>query len=45
MKDYDIALGGVASDRNYLDVSNCGWSFILYKELPYFWTFDVLQMG
>ena len=31
MRDYDIALGGVASGNNYLDVS--GMDFIQYKEL------------
>ena len=31
MRDYDIALGGVVSGNNYLDVS--GMDFIQYKEL------------
>ena len=31
MRNYDIALGGVASGNNYLDVS--GMDFIQYKEL------------
>ena len=31
MRDYDIALGGVASGNNYLDVS--GMDFIQYREL------------
>ena len=34
MKNYDIALGGVASGTNYLDVS--GMDFIQYKELSFF---------
>ena len=31
MRNYDFALGGVASGNNYLDVS--GMDFIQYKEL------------
>ena len=34
MRNYDIALGGVASGTNYLDVS--GMDFIQYKELSFF---------
>ena len=34
MKDYDIALGGVASGNDYLGVS--GMDFIQYKELSSF---------
>ena len=33
MRDYDIALGGVASGNNYLDAS--GMDFIQYKELSH----------
>ena len=34
MKDYDIALGGVASGTGYIGVS--GMDFIQYKELSFF---------
>ena len=34
MRNYDIALGGVASGTNYLDVS--GMDFIQYIELSFF---------
>ena len=43
MKDYDIALGGVASGTNYLDVS--GMDFIQYKELSFFIASHWRQMG
>ena len=43
MKDYDIALGGVASGNNYLDVS--GMDVIQYKELSLFIAFHWRQMG